>query len=368
MTTTQGHQSQARIGLVGAGWRAEYFLRIARELPDRFEIARVLVRTAESAASVARAWDVPSTTHLADFLADRYDYVVVSTPPDVARELIEALVSAGVPVLTETPPAVDVAALRSLWTAVGGAPVQVAEQYHLQPHHVARLAVARSGLVGEVSSVRVSTAHGYHGMSLARRALGIGFEPVSVSANTVPDPTLAFRGRNGFFDTLEEVPNERTIALLRFDGEGPRTAVFDFSEQQYWSPARSRHLGIRGTRGEIDDDDVHYLAGPANAVTARLTREATGIDGDLGGSHLVRISLHGDIQYGNRFAPARLNDDELAVAETMHLMARFVVTGEPFYGLAEASHDHYLGQLVQAAATSGTVLHSSPMPWQEAGL
>jgi predicted dehydrogenase len=358
MTTT-------RIGLIGAGWRAEYFLRIARELPDRFEIARVLVRTEQSAASVALTWDVPSTTSLADFLADEYDYVIVSTPPETARELIESLVAASVPVLTETPPAADVAALRSLWSTVGGAPVQVAEQYHLQPHQFARLAVARSGLIGDVSSVRVSAAHGYHGVSLARRALGVGFEPVSITASTVGDPVLAFRGRGGWHDTLEPVPNERTIALLRFEsaGESPLTAVFDFSEQQYWSPARSRHVGVRGTRGEVDDDDVNYITGPARAVSATLTREATGIDGDLGGSYLDRISLHGDILYSNRFPPARLSDDELAVAEAMHRMAHFVATGEPFYGLAEASHDHYLALLIASAATSGATVHSSPMPW-----
>jgi len=352
----------ARIGLVGAGWRAEFFLRIARELPQHFAVERVLVRTESSATSVTAAWGVPATTDFAGFARGSFDYVIVSAPAEAAGDLVARLAGAGLAVLTETPPAVDVAALETLWSAVGGAPVQVAEQYHLQPHHAARLRVASSGLVGEITSARVSTAHGYHGMSLARRALGVGFDPARITAREVSDRMVTSRGRDGWKATLEEVPNRRTIALLEFDGSG-RSAVFDFAEEQYWSPARSRHFSIHGTLGEIDDDDVAYLAGPGRPVHARLERRATGIAGDLEGMFLERIALHDETLYENRFAPARLNDDELAIAEAMHRMARFVETGEEFYGLAEASHDHYLALLVAEAVESGTEVVSQRMRW-----
>ena len=360
--TTAPSPSPARIGLIGAGWRAEYFSRIARELPDRFEIVRVLVRTERSATSVTRSWAVPATTDLAEFLRGTYDYVVVSTPVAAAPELIEALVGAGIPVLTETPPAADVAALVALWRAVGGGPVQVAEQYHLQPHHAARIAVAHSGLIGDITSTRVSVAHGYHGVSLVRRALGVGLEPVVVTARDVGDRMVASRGRDGWAATLDEVPNRRTIALLQFADAG-QTGVFDFAEEQYWSPGRSRHLSIHGTRGEVDDDAVNYLAGPARPVHGRLGREATGVDGDLSGMHLERIVLGGEPYYENRFGGARLNDDELAVAEAMRRMAHFAATGVGFYGLAEASHDQHLALLIGEAASRGGEIVSERMPW-----
>jgi predicted dehydrogenase len=355
-----GDARATTIGLIGAGWRAEYFLRIARELPERFRVARVLVRTEASAASVTAAWGVPATTSLAGFLAETYDFVVVSTPPAAAPELIVAAVAAGLPVLTETPPAPDVAALESLWSAVGGAPVQVAEQYFLQPHHAARLSVVRSGLLGEVTSARVSVAHGYHGVSLIRRFLGLGLDPAVVTAHSIPDRLLSSNGRGGWHDELLETTSPRTTALLRF---GDKNAVFDFTEEQYFSPVRSRHVSIRGTRGEIDDNTVSYLRGPGDVTVTPFRREVTGIESDLYGNSLRRVSLHDVVHFENPFQPARLNDDEIAVAETLRLMVVFVATGESFYGLAEASHDHYLGLLIAESAATETTLHSSDQPW-----
>ena len=354
------------IGLIGAGWRAEYFLRIARDLPERFTVARVLVRTERSASSVSDTWSVPATTSLADFLTGGYDYVVVSAPWDAVPDLIEALVAAGIPVLSETPPAPDAAALRSLWKSVGGAPVQVAEQYFLQPHHAARLAIVRSGLIGEVSSARLSVAHGYHGVSLARLFLGVGFDPVAIRADALTDPLLSSNGRDGWHDELEPVTGRRTVALLRFDAADARevNAVFDFTDEQYFSPVRSRHTSVRGDRGEISDNTVTHLIGPGDPATGELRRDVTGIESDLSGNHLRRVTLHTETYWQNRFAPARLNDDEIAVAEVMHRMAVFVQTGVPFYPLAEASHDHYLGLLIDEAATTGETVRSEPMPWQ----
>ncbi|WP_411700141.1 Gfo/Idh/MocA family protein [Conyzicola sp.] len=356
-----GTAQPAVIGLIGAGWRAEYFLRIARDLPERFVVARVLVRTEASATSVGQKWGVPTGTSLADFVKNDFDYVVVSAPWDAVPELIEALVAAGIPVLSETPPAPDVAALRSLWGSVGGAGVQVAEQYHLQPHHAARLAVVRSGLIGEVSSARVSVAHGYHGVSLARLYLDVGFEPVTVRADGLTDPLLSSNGRVGWKETLEPVPGRRTVALLRF---GAKSAVFDFTDEQYFSPVRSRHLSVRGDRGEIWDNTVSHLAGPGDPVTGELQRDVTGVESELSGNYLRRVTLHTEVYFENRFAPARLNDDEIAVAESMHRMSVFVATGEPFYPLAEASHDHYLGLLIDEAAVTGETVRSEAMPWQ----
>jgi predicted dehydrogenase len=351
------------IGLIGAGWRAEYFLRIARELPERFRVSRVLVRSAESATSVTEKWGVPATTSLTDFLAERYDYAVVSVPAAAAAELIAAVVAARIPVLSETPPAPDVATLESLWSAVGGAPVQVAEQYFLQPHHAARLSVVRSGILGEVTSARVSVAHGYHGVSLIRHFLGLGFEPVTIIAHSIPDRLLSSNGRGGWHSELVETTSPRTTALLRF---GEKNAIFDFTDEQYFSPVRSRHVSIRGTRGEIDDNTVSYLRGPGDATIAGFRREVTGIESDLYGNYLRRVSLHDDVHFENPFAPARLNDDEIAVAETMRLMAHFVATGESFYDLAEASHDHYLGLLIAESAATQTTVHSRARAWDPA--
>jgi hypothetical protein len=45
-------------GVVGAGWRSQYFLRLAALLPERFEVVGVVARRAETAARVRQEWAV----------------------------------------------------------------------------------------------------------------------------------------------------------------------------------------------------------------------------------------------------------------------------------------------------------------------
>ena len=79
------------------------------------------------------------------------------------------------PALAETPPGWEMDELLDLHALTErGARVQVAEQYAFQPLHAARLALVQSGRLGPVRQAHVSVAHGYHGVSLLRRFLGIG--------------------------------------------------------------------------------------------------------------------------------------------------------------------------------------------------
>ena len=353
------------IGIIGASWRAQYYLRIARQLPESFVVRHALVRTESSATQVAADWGVPATTDATTFLRNGpYDYVVVATPRAVTPQLILWLVAAGIPVLTETPPAEDLPGLVDLYGKIGEAPVQVAEQYQFQPQHAARLAAARSGLLGTVTSARMSIAHGYHGVSMLRFAIGAGFGPVAITAQAMTERLFSARGRDDWNAEFVETDARRTTALLRFgDGQEQRFGQLDFSDEQYFSPIRSRHIGIQGSRGEVEDDRVSYLTVPGSAVHESLYRETTGVDGDLEGSFLRRVWLGRNVYYENRFVPARLNDDELAVAEVMQRMAEFIRTGLEFYGLADASHDHYLGLLIDEAARTGRVVRSAAVPW-----
>ena len=354
-------QQPARIGLIGAGWRAQYYLRIAQHLPEQFTVTRVLVRSASSAAQVTADWGVDASTSFDDFVRGApFDYVVVSVPVAEAGDLILRLVMAGIPALTETPPAESLPQLSALYTRVGSAPVQVAEQYQFQPHHAARLAIARSGTIGDVSTAHVSVAHGYHGVSLIRMALGVGFEPVTISGFAVSDRVVSARGRDSWNNEYTEYDSVNTTAVLRFVGS---TAVFEFNVEQYFSPIRDRNITIRGTRGEIRNDAINHLTVAGQSARERLYREVTGVDGDLEGSFLRRVSLRDTVYYENRFGPARLNDDELAVAEVMHRMAEYVSTGREFYGLADASHDQYLSLLIDESVASGRPVASVDLLW-----
>jgi len=353
----------ASFGVVGAGWRSEYFLRIAAALPERFVARALTSRTPASAQRLADRWGVPPVGSVGEL--DRYgpvDFVLVAVPWAHAPGLVTDLVGAGRTVLVETPPAPDLDGLLELHRMLGDAPpVQVAEQYARQPQHAARLALTGAGVLGPVGSARLSVAHGYHGVSLLRQFLGWSADDVEVRARRHPDPVLSGRGRDGWASELTRVEPDRVIAELTA-GDG-RFGVLDFAGEQYLNPVRSRHLAVWGERGELVDDTVRAWAAPGQVVEQTLRRFETGRDGDLEGSHLRDIALGEQVLWSNPFAPARLSDDELAGAEVLARTARFAADGTDGYSLANASQDHYLSLLIDEAARTGEAVRSVRQPW-----
>ena len=41
-----------RYGVIGSGWRAEFYIRIAKAVPDKFEFTAVLIRDKEKGLSL----------------------------------------------------------------------------------------------------------------------------------------------------------------------------------------------------------------------------------------------------------------------------------------------------------------------------
>jgi predicted dehydrogenase len=247
-------------GIIGGGWRAEFFLRIARLLPERFRVAGMVVRDEAKGARLEAAFGVPTVRALDDLLRiPGMAFAVVSVPWAVSPVMLRELAERGMPALAETPPAPDLPGLVALWeyAASTGACIQVAEQYQFQPLHAARLAIARSGQLGRISQAQVSVAHGYHGISLLRGFLGIGFEEATIRARQFVTPIVQSPGREGPPDAERIVDSAQLIAELDF---GDRFGVFDFTGDQYFSYVRSPRLLVRGERGEIVDEEIRYLA------------------------------------------------------------------------------------------------------------
>ncbi len=352
------------VAIVGAGWRSEFFHRIAKACPQRFSIGAVLTKTSASAMRVKKNWGVPAVTTVKELL-DRgpFEYVVLAVPRNVSVELMRAFLSAEVPVLAETPPAPTLPELVELFNSVGpSAPVQVAEQYHLQPHHAARIRVSRSGYLGDVQSTRISVAHGYHGVSLMRGILGVGSDEVTLTAREFVESVISTRGRNGWLEECSTTESTRIIANLDFGG---RFGIFDFMGEQYFSPIRSRQISIWGSRGELQGDNVNYFMGPRRVVRSMIVREVAGQDGDLGGMYLRQLTMGEELLFENPFVPARLSDEEIAIAEVMRRMSAFVRSGAPFYGLADACQDCYIALLIDEAVQSGRQVKSTRQPWDD---
>lgn len=352
-----------RLALIGGGWRAEFFFRIARALPEQFEVTGVMTRSAEKGDALTAAWGIPTVRTLDELLRGKPDYVVVSVPRSVAPDYLIELHSRNVPALTETPPAAGVDDLQKLWAAVGpNSRIQVAEQYIFQPLHAARLSIIASGKLGTVSQAQVSAAHGYHGISLIRHFLGIGYEDVTISGRSVESPLVASPGRGGP-PTVEKVNTSRQ-AIASFDW-GDRFGIYDFTGDQYFSWIRAHRVLIRGEKGEIGDETLRYLADFQTPVILDLRRDDTGHGGNLEGYFQRRITVGAETVYRNPFPGASLADDEIAVATAMLKMGEYAAGGPDFYSLAEGSQDHYLSLLMDQAIASGHPVKSEPQPWAE---
>jgi hypothetical protein len=354
--------SVIRFGIIGGGWRAEFYLRIAQALPEHFQVAGVLVRDPEKGAKLTQKWGVPSYPDLESFLAHcGYSFVVVSVPWAASPGYLAELSARGMPVLAETPPAPDIAALSELYRTVGGAArIQVAEQYLYQPQHAARIALARSGKLGTVSQALVSAAHGYHGISLIRHLLGVRFEDAEISGFSFVSPLVGGPNRDKPPVEGEIIDSKQDIAYLRF---GERLGVFDFAQGQYFSWIRRNRIVVRGNQGEIVDDEVAYLEDYQTPVFYKLNRIDTGQDGNLEDYHHRGIMGGGQWLYRNPFGGGRLSDDELAIATSLYKMGDYAAGGPSFYSLGEASQDHYLSILMHQAIETGQKVISKAQMW-----
>ena len=353
----------AKFGVVGTGWRAEYFVRLASLLPSQFEVVGLVGRSRESTERMAARWNVPAYASLSELVAAQHpDFVVSAVPWAAAPGVTQAAVELEMPVLCETPPAPDLEGLRRLWNAVGASGlVQVAEQYHLMPSHASRLALARSGAIGQVTSVQVSSTHGYHAVALMRAYLGVGFESATVNAHTFVAPLINPLVRDAWTDDDQPKDATTTIATIDFGGS---MGLYDFTDNQWHNQLRSRRIVIRGSAGEIEDEEVVRLVGPRTIVRSPLVRRQTGYDLDLDAFDTDHISLGDKILYRNPFPGLRFNDEDIAISSMLTAMAAWCRDeGAPPYPLAEGCQDHLVSLAIEGSASSGAPVTMSVEAW-----
>lgn len=351
-----GIVNRIRFGIVGSGWRMGFYLRVAKARPNLFEVAGVVSRTAERAAAVNKEWGVPGLTTLDALLAARPEYVVTSVPWGVNPGLLRELAEKKMPALSETPPAPDLESLLALDADLTrlNANVQVADEYHRRPQHAAQIAFVRGGKLGPATHAQVSIGHGYHGLSLIRRFLGIRGEPCTIMGRSFKAPIVSGAGRTGFAGP--ETVKESTQDVVLLDWEG-RTAVFDFTGDQYFGLIRDGRVLVRGQRGELSGNDIRYLQDPVTPIHLTLTRHHQDL---LTGVSLRGIQAGAEWIYRNPLEGAALTDDEIAVGDCMIRMAEAARTGKSFYHWREGMQDHWLYLRMQEACKTGREVTAEP--------
>lgn len=356
--TTAGSRP-ARFAVVGSGWRSLFFLRLAQMAPDRLQVTSVVTRTAERGEEVTREWGARTVRTTDEALADSPDFVIASVPWGQMPVTVRELVAAGAHVLAETPPAPDLDGLRSLWTDVGASGrVQVAEQYLLMPGHAARLALVREGVIGEVGSVQLSSTHMYHAVSLIRGLLGVDMDDVVVDAREFTAPLVDPLSFGGWDPQAVPKPAKTVLATLEFGGASAgKSALYDFTDNQWWNPLRARRIVVRGSTGELVDDAVTRMVDPTSAVTSHLSYRRRGVDMNLEGVDLDTVAFDGRVVYRNAWAGTRMSEDDVAVAQILADTGAWARgEGPEPYPLAQACQDHAISlAMAESARTHADV-------------
>lgn len=351
-----------RFAVIGAGWRSDFHLRMARTAPERLEAVAVVTNSDAAAERMAATWGIPAVRTIDEALAHEPEFVISAVSWPAMPGVVTRLVEAGAHVLAETPPAPTADGLRSLWRAVGASGrVQVAEQYTLMPGHAARLAVVEAGVIGTPTAVQVHSTHLYHAVSLIRAYLGVDFDEAVVSAREFVAPLADPLTFHGWASDPRPEPRTTTIATLDF-GDG-RMGLYDFVQNQWWNPLLARRIVIRGSLGEIVDDAVTRLTadGP---VTSPIAYRRTGVDMNLEGNDVVTASFDGAVVYRNPWAGTRFSEDDIAVASFLEATGRWARDEGPEpYPLAAACQDHLLGLAIEESARTGADVHVTKEVW-----
>ena len=355
--------SPLRVAVAGTGWRAEFFLRAAAALPERFRLVGIMVHSEEGRVR-AQKWNVPLVNTYEALAALRPDFVCLAVKSEATREGLLRLNALGVPTLCETFVLKSARELNDLYAEIRGMRLQFAEQYQFQPLNAARLRLARGGRLGNVYQVHMSIPTRHHPASLVRLFLDAGFRLPVISGKRYAHSVLRGPGRAG--DPVGESEFCASHELVIYD-YGDRQAINDFEDMQHRSFMRANYFLVRGSRGEIVNEHAVYMKDERTPCEFDLNRVTAGAGVDLQGLFLRGVSGGQDgWLYENEFMPARLYDDELAVASCMSAMARYLQTGEEFYGLSEELTDMYFAILTGEAIESGRDVQAERQSWMEA--
>jgi predicted dehydrogenase len=190
----------------------------------------------------------------------------------------------------------------------------------------------------------------------------VGFEPAVVHSRAFTAPLADPLTPDGRTSDATPQPRTTTIATLDF-GDG-RSGVYDFTEQQTRNQLRFRRLTVRGSAGELHNDEVVRMTGPRTLVHTRLIRRQTGYDLDLIGYDTEHISFGSEVLYRNPYPGRRWMDEEIAMATLLERTASWVRGDGPEpYPLAEGAQDQRLALAIEESADGDTTVTTACEAW-----
>ena len=318
--------------IVGSGYRAEYYGRIAMMYPELFR-AMYLCRSEEKTARMTKNTGCPATVSREEALAFGPDFIVEAVDRSHGSDVSLEWAERGFPVMAETP----VAASWAQWKAVRaagerGARIVCLEQYHRYPILMAGIEAVRRGDIGQPLSCYLSLCHDYHAASLLRRMLGTAGESYVMHGIAQEHQAAETDSRCGAVLDGTMKPRQRDVVHIAY--ASGKTALYDFCPIQYRSYIRCRHVTVRGDRGEWSDCVVSGLDAHNQPVRQYLLPEIPARYRILDDQALrdVRRNWRSEI-------PMDTRQDEFAIASMLLDMGEYLRGGPSPYPLEEALDD-----------------------------
>lgn len=320
---------KSRFIIIGSGWRALYYVRIAKALPEYFELCAMYCRSEEKAEKISSEYDIHTTTSIKECEELSPDFVVVCVTKSAIADVSMEWMKKGFTVLCETPVALsnekadEIAAL-----CKSGCKLVVAEQYRLYPVYSSITKIINSGIIGDPTYVSISLAHDYHGMSLARAFLKEGSDSkYKIRTRVFEFPSTETLTRYEKITDGRIANKKRKISLIEF--EDNKVALYDFDSEQYRSPIRNNTIKIQGTRGEIVNNTVYYLDENNVPHTSQIDIQSHVVNTIYDNPNLSTIeeiesiSFNGKELYTPAFGRCGLAQDETAIAQLMYNTALY---------------------------------------------
>lgn len=314
--------------IIGGGWRAEFYLRIAELLPDKFNVNAICIRNNVRAEYIKNKYNVKVFKTIEETLSCQFDFIVNCINMDDISEFAVSLADKGYYVLCETPiitPPLPEHAYDK---------IQVAEQFHLKGTYQALKRVIDMGLIGDIVSMEISVAHDYHAMSLMRFLLDDYDEPKKIYQHTINEKILMTNWRIGELPEKKIEDNEHIIKIFKFT---KADVIYNYMAEQYFSPIRKDRIVIRGTRGEIENCKVRYFNSNNEFVENEIKSVMSGL---LDGLFHDKIIFEDKVLYNFPYKPARLSEEESAIADCLVKMDNYIKTGEQFYSYKRGYEDY----------------------------
>ena len=319
--------------LIGTGWRAAFYMRIAVALPEKFRIVGIYTRSDDRAAALKEeGWN--ASTDLEGLLAIKHDGVIIASGADGFCSLVERLSQKGEKLLTET---TFLTMSEEELSRLEKCEALVLEQYWYTPLYAsAKKALSK---IGRIDQIYLSALHNHHAASIVRGVFGLEDELPEVSGYDFKSEAVKTGSRRG-----REMDNEieaytRKLRICRFSEN--RLFIQDFSTNQYHTYLFPSHFEIRGERGSVTEKGVVYTNDQGILIKEDFVfhRDSEKINQKL---YLSHVTLGGEVVFYNPYRGVNLNDDEIAIAQMLDAFCQ----GSNVYPISEAIRDARLGKLL----------------------